>query len=163
MPLLLARIDDRLIHGQVAHGWSRALKPTLLVIVSAALRDRPVDAELYLMAIPDGATGCVVTAEEALDPAFRARVDEERTILLFPDAQEALRLVEGGFPLETLNLGGLHFADGKREVLPYVFLDKEDAARLRRLRDLGVKLVAQDLPANPAHPIGEILDEANWL
>ncbi len=162
MPLLLARIDDRLVHGQVAHGWGRALRPTLVAIVSGALRDRPVDAELYLMAVPDGASGCVVTAEEALDPAFRARVERERTILLFPDTLEPLRLVEGGFPLETLNLGGLHFAEGKLELYPYLFLDRDDAARLRRLRDRGVRLEAQDLPTNPAHPVGEILDEVNW-
>lgn len=153
MPLLLARVDDRLVHGQVAHGWGRPLRPTLLAIVSDALKARREDAELYLIAVPDGADGCVASVAEALEPAFRARVEAERTILLFPGTEEPLRLVEGGFPLGTLNVGGLHFAPGKREVLPFVYLDATDVRRLRRLLELGVALEAQDLPTNPAHPI----------
>lgn len=157
MPLLLARVDDRLIHGQVAHGWARPLRATLLAIVSDALRARPAEADLYLLAVPDGAAGCVVSVEEALTPEFRARVSAERTILLFPGTAEPLRLVEGGFPLEALNLGGLHFAPDKREALPFVYLDPADVHRLRRLGDLGVRVLAQDLPSNPARPLETLL------
>lgn len=157
MPLLLARIDDRLIHGQVAHGWARPLRATLLAIVSDELRARPHEAELYLLAVPEGASGCVVSVAEALEPAFRARVVVERTVLLFPGTGEPLRLAEGGFPLETLNLGGLHFAPEKREVLPFVYLDAADIQRLRRLRELGVRLEVRDLPANPLHSLEAVL------
>jgi mannose/fructose/N-acetylgalactosamine-specific phosphotransferase system component IIB len=158
VPLLLARIDDRLIHGQVAHGWARPLGATLIAIVSDDLRARPQDADLYLLAVPDGASGCVVSVAEALEPAFRARVLAERTVLLFPGTTEPVRLAEGGFPLGTLNLGGLHFAPEKREFLPFVYLDDADVQRLRRLRELGVRLEAQDLPGNPAHPLEAILN-----
>ena len=160
MPLLLARIDDRLIHGQVAHGWGRALRPTLLVIVSDSLRADPDRADLYLFAVPEGARGRVVSVAEALDPAFRNEVDAERTILLFAGPEDALRLVEGGFPIRELNVGGLHHAPGRREVLPYVFLDDADRARLRSLQRLGVRVHAQDLPSNPSHAIGSWMGEA---
>ncbi len=161
MPLLLARIDDRLIHGQVAHGWGRALRPTLLAIVSDTLRARPEEADLYLLAVPDGSAGRVLSVDEALEPAFRAEVEAERTFLLFPGTGEPLRLAEGGFPLGTLNVGGLHFAPGKREVLPFVYLDGVDVERLRRLQNLGVSLEAQDLPTNPVHSIEAALSQIN--
>jgi mannose/fructose/N-acetylgalactosamine-specific phosphotransferase system component IIB len=157
VPLLLARIDDRLIHGQVAHGWGRPLGATFLAIVSDTLRASPADAELYLMAAPEGAEARVVSVEEALGPEFRRQVESNRSLLLFPGPEEALRLSIGGFPLSEVNVGGLHFAPGRRELLPYVYLDEADAERLRRLAARGVKLVARDLPSNPAHDLAPLL------
>jgi len=153
VPLVLARIDDRLIHGQVVYGWGKALRPSLLAIVSDSLRADPGRADLYLFAVPEGAQGRVVSVAEALAPAFRADVDAGRTILLFPGPEEALRLLEGGFELNDVNLGGLHHAPGRREMLPYVFLDDADRDRLRAIRRRGVRIYAQDLPSNASHAI----------
>lgn len=157
MPLLLARVDDRLVHGQVAHGWGRSLRPTFFLVVSDDLASDPARGDLYLLAVPDGATGRCVSVREALTPEIRALVERERAIVLFPGLEEPLRLVEGGFPMSELNLGGLHHAPGRRAALPYVFLDDEDAARLRRLAALGVRVAARDLPSNPEHALEELL------
>ncbi len=159
MPLLLARVDDRLIHGQVVHGWGRPLRPTWIGIVSDALRADPARADLYLFAAPEGARAEALSVAEALTDAVRATVLGERSMLLFPGIEEALRLKEGGFPLEELNVGGLHHAAGKHRVLPYVYLDSRDRDMLRALAGLGVRLVAQDLPTNPAHRLEPLLED----
>jgi mannose/fructose/N-acetylgalactosamine-specific phosphotransferase system component IIB len=153
VPLLLARIDDRLIHGQVVYGWAGALKPTLIAIVSDSLHADPARADLYLIAVPEGARGRVLSVEEALSPSFRQEVDAERTILLFAGPDEVLRLLDGGFPLTELNLGGLHHTPGRREALPYVFLDDQDRERLRAVERRGVRVYAQDLPSNARHAL----------
>lgn len=158
MPLLLARIDDRLIHGQVAYGWGRALKPSFYLVVSDALSADTMRAEVCLCGVPDDARGRVVSVAEALTPSLQAEIDMERTILLVPGTDEALRLLEGGFPMTELNVGGLHHAAGKREILPYVFLDDADRERLRAIVARGVRVAARDLPANPSHPIESWLD-----
>ena len=157
MALLLARIDDRLIHGQVAHGWGAALRPSLIVIVSDALAVDPARADLYLFAVPEGARGRAVSVAEAASPAFQREIDDERTILLFPGTDEALRFREAGGLLPALNLGGLHHAPGKSESLSYVFLDDADRSRLRRLASLGVRVTARDLPSNPEHDLEDLL------
>jgi mannose/fructose/N-acetylgalactosamine-specific phosphotransferase system component IIB len=161
VPLLLARIDDRLVHGQVAFGWGKALQPTLFAIVSDALAADPAQAELYLLGVPEGARGRTLSVSEALGPAFREEVGRERTVLLLPGTDEALRLIEGGFPIGRLNLGGLHHAPGKRERLPYVFLDEEDRCRLSAMAARGVIVAAQDLPGNPSHPLEALLGGAS--
>lgn len=153
MPLLLARVDDRLIHGQVVHGWGGALHPTLFVVVSDALRANPERADLFLCAVPEGTRGRVISVAEALAPGFAGEVAAERTILIFPGLEEALRLLEGGFELREVNLGGLHHAPGKSEVLPYVYLDPEDRERLRALLRRGATVYAQDLPSNARHAV----------
>jgi len=157
VPVLLARVDDRLVHGQVVHGWGRSLDATFFAIVSDELRADPERAELYLFAVPDGAAGLAVSVSEALGPEFRSSVEAARTILLFADLATPRRLVEGGFRLETLNVGGLHHAPGKHEVLDYVFLDAGDRDELRRLARLGVRVTAQDLPGNAAHELGALV------
>lgn len=160
MPLLLARIDDRLIHGQVAYGWGRALKPSFYLVVSDALAADRMRAEVCLCGVPDDARGRVVSVAEALTPSVRDEIERERTILLMPGTDEALRLLEGGFPLTELNVGGLHHAAGKHEVLPYVFLDDADRDRLRAIAGRGVTVAARDLPANASHPIESWLGAA---
>jgi len=151
VPILLARVDDRLIHGQVVHGWGRGLRASRYVIVSNALRADPTHAELYLLAVPEDARGLVVSEEELRDAVLGEELARERTILLFADLGTPLRLVEAGYPLPELNLGGLHHAPGKGAVLPYLFLDAEDRSRLAALTARGVRVTAQDLPGNPAH------------
>ena len=158
MPLLLARIDDRLIHGQVVHGWGSSLHPTWIAIVSDALRADPARAELYLFAAPEGTRAQALSVQETLLDSTRATIEAERSMLLFPGIEEPLRLKQGGFPLTELNVGGLHHAPGKHPLLPYVYLDSRDRDALRALAGLGVKLTAQDLPTNPAHRLEPMLE-----
>ncbi|TMQ48445.1 MAG: PTS sugar transporter subunit IIB [Candidatus Eisenbacteria bacterium] len=157
MPLLLARIDDRLIHGQVVHGWGGTLRPTWIGIVSDALTREPARAALYVFAAPEESRAEVISIPEALRESTLQTIRAERSFLLFPSVLEPLRLKEGGFPLEEVNVGGLHHAPGKSAVLPYVYLDQGDREKLLALSRLGVRLVAQDLPTNPAHPLEPFL------
>lgn len=161
MPLVLARIDDRLVHGQVAHGWGMALRPSLFAIVSDSLRADPDRSDLYLFGVPEGARGRVLSVAEALAPAFRGELDRERVLLLLPGTDEAQRLVDGGLALRELNLGGLHHAPGKREFNAYVFLDDADRDRLLAIARAGVRVVAQDLPSSPAVTLEALLGGAS--
>ncbi|TMQ58212.1 MAG: PTS sugar transporter subunit IIB [Candidatus Eisenbacteria bacterium] len=157
MPLLLARIDDRLIHGQVVHGWGGPLRPTWIGIVSDSLRADPGRAGLYLFAAPEGARAVALSISEALLPSTLATTEAERAFLLFPGPEEPLRLKEGGFPLHEVNVGGLHHAEGKVQVLPYVYLSPTEREMLLALERLGVRLTAQDLPTNPARRLAPLL------
>jgi PTS system mannose-specific IIA component len=157
VPLLLARVDDRLIHGQVVHGWGQALRPTWIGIVSDSLRADPARADLYLFAAPEDARAEVLSISEALGEPALDTIRSKRSFLLFPGVEEPLRLKERGFPLEELNVGGLHHAEGKTALLPYLYLDARDKESLLSLARLGVRLVAQDLPTNPSHRLEPLL------
>ena len=64
--------------------------------------------------------------------------------------QSAVRLLEAGYPVAELNVGGLHHHAGSRPILPYVYVDAAEIDALRHLAARGVRLTAQDLPGNKA-------------
>ena len=142
----MVRVDDRLIHGQVTQGWGSVLHPQRLVLVNDGVAESAWERDLYLASAPEGMAVSVLSVEEA--PSLIARWVEhsERLIVLVDSPRDAYRLYRGGMRFERLNVGGLHFREGRREVLPYVYVDREDRQALEQLRDLGVHIECADVP-----------------
>jgi PTS system mannose-specific IIB component len=154
MPVVLARIDDRLIHGQVTVGWSERLQPDRIVLADNAIAADPWQSRVYASTVPPP---IAVSVESVAKTAARLRADasrDERIILLTGSPAEMVDLVRSGASLPRVNVGGLHYSAGKREMLPYVFLDQHDLAALRRLRELDIELFAQQVPGGREHALG---------
>jgi len=80
---------------------------------------------------------------------------DEDVLLLTGGPGEMAELVRLGAPIGSVNVGGLHFSAGRRELLPFVYLDEHDVTSLERLLDMGVVLSAQQVPGGKAHPLVE--------
>lgn len=155
---LLVRIDDRLIHGQVSIGWAGKLKPDTIVVLDDELAKDPWENDLVCSACPDAVKAKVygvVPGALALQSGAHAG---EKILILLRSVDSAARLVDAGFPVPEVNVGGLHHHAGSRELLPYVYLDDREIATFRSLAARGVKLVAQDLPGNKCFDLVQVLD-----
>ncbi len=146
MPILLARIDDRLIHGQVTEGWGKSMKPDLIVVVSDSMACSEWECDLCLAALPGSIRGQVVPVAEAPGIINRLSDAKEAAYVLFESPCDVQKVVENGARLPEVNVGGMHSVRGKRKILDYVFVDESDSACLRALRDTGIKLDFRDLP-----------------
>lgn len=158
MPIVLSRIDDRLIHGQVVIGWGGPLQFTRIVLVNDTVAASDWEQDLYRMAVPSGMTVEFASAEEAARrlPAWVSA--PEPVLLLTGEVGTMADLAdasEGGIP--EINLGGIHHQPGRSERLRYIYLDDREARRLRRLEATGVRITAQDLPNATPVPLGELL------
>jgi mannose/fructose/N-acetylgalactosamine-specific phosphotransferase system component IIB len=151
----LFRVDDRLLHGQVAHGWGRALDPAAYLLADDALAVDPEGALLFELAAPPGVVVAVMSLEQIASGARPA--DPARTVLLVRSIGAAAALLDAGVP-GPVDLGGVHARPGAREYLPYLYLDDEDRAVLRRLLAQGHENFAQDLPDNPKHSLAAVLE-----
>ena len=150
MPVLLYRVDERLIHGQVVLGWGNQLKPDRYVVVDAELSVSEWEQELYRLALPKQTHAEFWSPALATDHLAQWQASDERTIVLVRNLATAVELASGGaLNGATLNLGGLHHSPDRRELLPYLYLDQEDVERVRWLQASGVTVVAQDLPGSP--------------
>lgn len=158
MPVVLARIDDRLVHGQVVIGWGRPLAVDLVVLVDAGVAGNEWEQEIYRMAVPEGMEIAFADAEEAAHrlPAWEA--SHSRVLVLTGDiATMAALQARAPEVIRQVNLGGLHHRPGRREYLRYVYLDPEEAVALRTLAAAGAAVTAQDLPSTPAVALERLL------
>lgn len=158
MPLLLLRVDERLIHGQVVVGWGSQLHPDRIVVVDDELAASAWEQELYTLGLPPEVEAEFRTVAEARDAISAWREGKARTIVLIRDLATAVRLADGGrLAGEELNLGGIHFAPGRREFLPYLYLNAEEVRELERLAGEGVVISARDLPGGRRVEFAELL------
>lgn len=148
MPVILYRVDERLIHGQVVVGWGASLHPERFVVVDDELAASDWEQELYTLGLPEGMESIFVPVEEARDRLTEWQRSDDRTIVLTRNVGSMLALArDGGLADAEVNVGGIHYAPGRDRVLPYVFLSERERAALRALVEGGVKVAAQDVPS----------------
>jgi mannose/fructose/N-acetylgalactosamine-specific phosphotransferase system component IIB len=146
--LLLVRIDDRLIHGQVSVGWAGQLKPDLILVLDDEVAGDDWENDLVCAACPDSVSARVMTVAGGAAWLAGEEARARRIVVLVRGTKQARALVEAGLALDTVNVGGLHHHAGAASYLPYVFLDDAEVADLKWLAGRGVRLNAQDLPGN---------------
>jgi len=151
------RIDDRLLHGQVSLGWAPALGSKLIVVADDEVASDPLAAELYAQAAPAGVRVQVLTVRDAARRFDEFRDESLAAIVIVRTPADALRLVEEGAAVEAVNVGGLGHERGKTRILPFFYAGEEDIAALRRLIDLGIAVVAQDVPGGSKADVRSLL------
>ena len=158
MELQLTRIDDRLIHGQVVVGWVRALSIERLVVANDSIAGNAMQRTLMEMAVPSGLKVSLLTILESVE-ILRAGGSPERGLLLFANPQDALAFARQGGTLGSLNIGGMHFCDGKRQVCKTVCVDEKDIQAFKELKAMGLELEVRAVPGDPKEPLEKYLPE----
>jgi PTS system mannose-specific IIB component/fructoselysine and glucoselysine-specific PTS system IIB component len=159
MPILLCRVDDRLIHGQVVVGWGAQLGLDLIAVIDDELSGSEWEQDLYRAGLPDEVEALFPSVEGALELIPGWASNAARGFILARDIATMRRLAEHGALADIeVNLGGLHSAPGRQRVLPYLFFSDEDRAELRRLKRAGVNVSAQDVPSARRIGLDELLE-----
>jgi PTS system mannose-specific IIB component/fructoselysine and glucoselysine-specific PTS system IIB component len=160
MPIVLHRIDERLIHGQVVVGWGSQLHPDHIVVVDDDLSASTWEQELYCLGLPPEITAEFASIAEARVRLPRWRIGHDRVFLLTRDPGTMEQLARGGLLRDVdVNVGGIHHAPGRRQALPYVYLSETETAALRALSDGGANVSAQDLPAARSVDLDQLLED----
>ena len=158
MSIALARIDDRLIHGQVVIGWGVPLGVRLIALVDDDVAANPWEQEIYRMAVPPGVAVEFVSRTAALERLRFWASDMKPVFILTGSVEAMVALVRGAQGLvQHVNIGGVHAGPGRRERLRYVYLSDAEAAALRALEADGAEVSAQDLPTSTAVRMRDLL------
>jgi mannose/fructose/N-acetylgalactosamine-specific phosphotransferase system component IIB len=154
MSVVLYRIDDRLIHGQVVVGWGRPLGIELILLVDDQVAESEWEQELYRMAVLPEIEVRFVTALEAAAKLPEWQANGKRSLVLTGDL-ETMAALHAASPeiVHHINLGGIHHRPGRRERLPFVYLTDQELHRLTAMEDAGAVITAQDLPTTPPVPL----------
>lgn len=143
--ILLTRIDNRLIHGQVGVTWVNHLGANLIVVVNDEVAKDEIQQSLMEMVVPDSIGTRFFTVQKTIDVIHRA-ADDQLIFIVCKTPEDVLKLVEGGVPIKKVNIGNLHFKEGKQQITSTVSIDENDKKAFRKLRDLGVSLEIRRVP-----------------
>lgn len=146
MPIVLTRIDDRLIHGQVTIGWGKIYKPGIIAVVSDEISFSSWEKELCLTALPEYIEGIVTNKENAPETINKINSDKRASFILFESPKDAYETILKGAEIKEINVGGIHSRKGKREIIDYIFVDENDIKYIKALNEKGIKLDFRDLP-----------------
>ena len=157
MPLVLVRIDDRLIHGQVVVGWRQVLHPTRIVLCSDEVATTEWQKTIYLSAVPTDLKASVLTVEETIAAFKNHDFENDRVILLVDTPKAIVNFVDAGVDIKEVNVGGMHFKPGKNQVSSYIFVDENDIANFKILYEKDIVLEGRDVPTRPKLDLAESL------
>jgi len=160
MGVELLRIDDRLVHGQVVEGWLKALRINHIVVASDMVEGDDTQKALYHLAVPHGVELSCLKVTAAANAWKADRWKNDRALVLVSTPDEALEIFEAGAPVHAVNLGGLHFREGRVQVLKGISLDDQDVRSLKALASKKIILEARALPLD--EPVDMALYLERW-
>ena len=143
MQIGLARIDDRLIHGQVATRWTKETNVTRIIVVSDEVAADTVRKTLLTQVAPPGVTAHVVDVAKMIRVYNNPKYAGERVMLLFTNPTDVERIVEGGVKITSVNIGGMAFRQGKTQVNNAISVDEKDIEAFNKLNARGIELEAR--------------------
>lgn len=158
---VLARIDSRLLHGQVATAWTKTVQPTRIIVVSDAVSKDELRKKLIQQAAPPGVKAHVVPVEHMVK---LAKDDQhfggQRALLLFENPEDVLRAIEGGVPLKTINVGSMAHSIGKVQPNKVLAFDQKDIDTFNKLKQIGLEFDVRKVPNDSKGNMDEILKRA---
>lgn len=163
MNLLMARVDDRLIHQQVADGCCRSLPAQRLILAHDEVAGDDGARRVFAAASPPGVATEILTLDAAADRLVRLRATSalESTILVTATPEDMLRLVEAGCPISAVTVGGMHRSRSRsQEIWQGFFVGPGERGALLELQNRGIHVVFQTVPGAPGRALRELVEPA---
>lgn len=147
--ILLTRIDNRLVHGQVVNQWNAMLGVDVILVANDDIVNNRARQALMDMAVPEGVDARYLSLEQAAEALTRDMPVERSVFIIVNSPADALFLARAGVPIDAVNVGNMHMGEGRRQVASSVAIGDEDVLAFRELKGLGVELQVQRVPSAP--------------
>lgn len=161
MKIGLARIDDRLIHGQVATRWTKETNVNRIIVISDEVAADHVRKTLLTQVAPPGVTAHVVDVAKAIRVYDNPKYAGDRVMLLFTNPTDVLRVVEGGVNITSVNIGGMAFRQGKTQVTNAVSVDEKDINAFNKLDAKGIELEVRKVSSDSRVKMMDLIKKMN--
>ncbi|AKL97469.1 PTS system mannose/fructose/N-acetylgalactosamine-transporter subunit IIB [Endomicrobium proavitum] len=159
MPVVVVRIDDRLVHGQIVQGWLKNINIDVIVVVSDAVAKDPMQQMLMSMAMPSSTRLEVKNVNEAGASLAKGAYEKDKTMILVSNPADILKMIELGADFKSVNVGGMHFVPGKRQLLCNLSVDDDDVKNLYAIYSKGIEIEGRVLPLDDRLNIIPIIEK----
>ena len=155
----LWRIDDRLIHGQVATRWTKETGVKRIIVVNDQVVKDKTRATMLKQAVPPGVTAHVVSVDKMMRVYNNPEYAGDKVMLLFTNPTDALELVRRGVPIKSINIGGMAYKEGRVMLDMSVSVDEKDIEAFKELDSRGIELEVRKVASDKKVPVLQLIAE----
>ena len=160
---VLARIDSRLLHGQVATGWIPAMHPDRVIVVSDSVAKDEMRKSMIREAAPAGVKAHTVPIKKMIEIANDPRFGNTHALLLFENPEDVLTVIKAGIDLKTINVGSMSYKVGDINANNVLSMNQDDVDTFRELEKMGVEFDVRKVPTDKGGNMDAILNKAQSL
>jgi len=155
--IVLTRIDDRLIHGQVMTAWVKQTKATRIIIIDDVVAKDDFMKKVLTMAAPPGIKVEVYNVYEASDNLKKQSLPHENLILLVKIPQTVDRLIDNGIDIKNVVLGGMGASPSRKKFYKNISVSEDEREAFKRLINKGVKVNIRIVPDDKSVDINKFI------
>lgn len=155
--IVLTRIDNRLIHGQVSTQWTSSIGANLILVANDEVSQDKMRQRLMDMAAPQSATTRYFSIQKTIDIIGNA-ADRQKIFIICENPQDVLKLIEGGVPIDKVNIGNMHMSEGKKQVVGSVAVNQDDVDAFKKMQEHGVELEIRRVPTEGKEKLSKIFE-----
>ena len=156
----LVRIDSRLLHGQVATAWTKSVRPDRIIVVSDNVSKDKLRKNMIIQAAPPGVRANVVPIKKMIEVSKDPRFGATKALVLFENPEDALKAIEGGVDIKTLNIGSMAHSEGKVAVNKVLSLNEKDVETYDKLNEMGIKFDVRKVPKDSPENMMDLVNKA---
>ncbi|QAA34408.1 MULTISPECIES: mannose/fructose/sorbose PTS transporter subunit IIB [Clostridium] len=163
MEISFVRIDDRLIHGQVATVWVKESKCNKIIACSDEVAKDQLRKTLLLQVAPADVKAYVLPIDKAIEAYKNPKYNDFKTMFLFTNPSDALRMIEGGVDIKSINVGGMCYKEGKTQITGAVSVNDKDIEAFKKIHEKGIELEVRQIASNPKVDLMEKLKASGLI
>lgn len=142
------RVDDRLIHGQVATQWTNELGASRIMVINDDVAVNDVQKTVLRMAAPPNVATSIITKQTAATNILAEKYKGQKVLIVVKSPVDLLDLMEMGLPIKTVNVGNMSVREGTRHVRPTVSITETEEAAFKELLNRGVEITTIMVPGD---------------
>lgn len=163
MDIQLIRIDDRLLHGQVAITWAKDTRISRILVVSDEVAANPISKALVSQAAPPDIKSHVITLDKLVEVYFHPSFLNVKVLLLFTNPTDVATIYKRGVYFKSVNIGGMKFTEGKKMITHFISVDERDIEAFKFLDSKGIELEVRKVPSDRKQMLMDILKKGSYI
>lgn len=156
------RIDDRLIHGQVATRWSTGLGVSRIMVANDEVAADEMQKGILRMVAPPGIATSIISKDKAVKNILAEKYATQKVLMVLKNPMDALDLMDKGLEIKEINVGNMAKREGTVQIKKSVSVTKEEYDAFKELLNRGVKLTARMVPDEADVLLEEFLSKVNF-
>ncbi|AKP02634.1 MULTISPECIES: PTS system mannose/fructose/N-acetylgalactosamine-transporter subunit IIB [Companilactobacillus] len=159
MGIIAVRIDERLIHGQVANLWTTKLQASRIMVVDNDIIKNDIQKTALKLAKPAGVNLSILGTKKSSANILAGKYESQRVFLVVKKPETLVQMIEEGVKFDTINVGNMSQKDNTQHLTQSINVTDEDYDAFHKILDAGVKITAQMVPNDDAKDFAGILKD----